>query len=319
MRLTPLDIRGQEFRRVMRGLDPEEVEQFLATIATEFETLLSEVQELRQRNVELGGHIEEYKSMEKALRDTLLTAEKLMGEAKESAQREAGLIIREAELGAQRAKARLTQDLTELRHEVEEFRRIKDAYLSRVRWLLRSNLETLDGHAQEFEEIDASLRPVVPAADWPRGPVSEAPLSPPAVGPRSAPESPYGSAEPPSDRGVLWQPLRPSSVAPSGDLDDVLRPVGPDGSYEILQTPEPVTIPVPSPQPASTRVSTAEDLAQAARRAERLAAEARAAYERHTATPPAGVPSDVHDAGWPPLRYRDPSGPRSGGPMEEGS
>ncbi len=318
MRLTPLDIRGQEFRRVMRGLDPEEVEQFLSTIATEFESLLSEVQELRQRNVELDGHILEYKSMEKALRDTLLTAEKLMGEAKESAQREAGLIIREAELGAQRAKARLTQDLSELRHEVEEIRRIKDAYLSRVRWLLRSNLETLDGHAQEFEEIDASLRPAVPAPDWPRSQVSESPMPPPNVEPRAASESSYGSVHDlPSDRGV-WHP-RPNPVASAGDLDDVLRPVGPDGSYDILQTTEPVAPPVPQPLPASPRASTAEDLAQAARRAERLAAEARAAYERHAAIPPANVPGDAHDAVWPPLRYRDPSGPRSGGPMEEGT
>jgi cell division initiation protein len=318
MRLTPLDIRGQEFRRVMRGLDPEEVEQFLATIATEFETLLSEVQELRQRNVELGGHIEEYKSMEKALRDTLLTAEKLMGEAKESAQREASLIVREAELSAQRAKARLTQDLTELRHEVEEIRRIKDAYLSRVRWLLRSNLETLDGHAQEFEEIDASLRPAVPAADWPRGPVSEPP--PPAGEPHGVAGSFYSGSlhEPPADRGT-WQPPRPSATAPAGDLDDVLRPVSPDGSYEMPQPMEPTALSVPPPLSVSTRVTTAEDLAQAARRAERLAAEARAAYERHATTPPAGAPDDARDAGWPPLRYRDPSGPRSGGPMEDGS
>ena len=317
MRLTPLDIRGQEFRRVMRGLDPEEVETFLATIATEFETLLSEVQDLRQHNVELTSHIGEYKSMEKALRDTLLTAEKLMGEAKESAQREAGLIIREAELVAQRAKARLTQDLVELRHEVEEIRRIKDAYLSRVRWLLRSHLETVDGHAQEFEEIDASLRPMVPAPDWPRPAATE----PSGRGARPAepPVEPRASLDPthqPASGSGSRRPSRPEAVAASADLDDVLRPIGPDGSYQLLQEPE--VQPNPAP-PMPLRLNSAEDLAQAARRAERLAAEARAAYERHAATPPAGVPGDDYDAGWPPLRYRDASGPRPGGPVEGGS
>jgi len=311
MRLTPLDIRGQQFRRIMRGLDPEEVEQFLATIATEFETLLSEVEALRQRNVERVGHIDEYKTMEKARRDTLLTAEKLMGEAKESAQREAALIIREAELGAQRAKARLHQDLTELRHDVDEFRRIKDAYLSRVRWLLRSNLETLDGHAQEFEEIDASLRPAVPAVDWPRSLVPEPP-------PQNEPRGTLESAGGPRSDPRAWQP-RSQAAASTGDLDDVLRPVGPDGSYDIPPAPAPVAISGPAPPPATARPTTAEDLAQAARRAERLAAEARAAYERHAANPPAGSPGDTSDAGWPPLRYRDPSGPGSRGPLEEGS
>lgn len=316
MRLTPLDIRGQEFRRVMRGLDPEEVETFLATIATEFETLLSEVQELRQHNVELTSHIGEYKTMEKALRDTLLTAEKLMGEAKESAQREAGLIIREAELGAQRAKARLTQDLVELRHEVEEIRRIKDAYLSRVRWLLRSHLETVDGHAQEFEEIDASLRPMVPAPDWPRPAAAEPPVR--AAAPPVPPAEPTAFFDPvpePASGPTPWRPSRRGAVAPSGDLDDVLRPIGPDGSYELLQASDPP----PNPAPMPARLNSAEDLAQAARRAERLAAEARAAYERHAATPPAGIAGEPYDAGWPPLRYRDGSGPRPGGPLEEGS
>ena len=34
MRLTPLDIREQQFRRVMRGMDPEEVTAFLASVAS---------------------------------------------------------------------------------------------------------------------------------------------------------------------------------------------------------------------------------------------------------------------------------------------
>jgi len=37
MRLTPLDIREQQFRRVMRGMDPEEVGAFLGSVAAEFE------------------------------------------------------------------------------------------------------------------------------------------------------------------------------------------------------------------------------------------------------------------------------------------
>ena len=49
MRLTPLDIREQQFRRVMRGMEPEEVTAFLASVASEFEVLLTENKELKQR------------------------------------------------------------------------------------------------------------------------------------------------------------------------------------------------------------------------------------------------------------------------------
>src|SRR6185436_13641319 len=141
MRLTPLDIREQQFRRVMRGLDPEEVEAFLSNVANEFEALVAGNNELRQRVLELEEKNVEYKTMEKALRDALLAAERVMGEAKESAQREAGLIVREAEMSAERAKGRLQQDLVQIQRDISELRRLKDAYLTRVRWLLRSHLE----------------------------------------------------------------------------------------------------------------------------------------------------------------------------------
>jgi DivIVA domain-containing protein len=39
LRLTPLDIKKQEFKRSMRGYDPEEVNAFLEMVAEEFEAL----------------------------------------------------------------------------------------------------------------------------------------------------------------------------------------------------------------------------------------------------------------------------------------
>ncbi|MFQ5599890.1 MAG: DivIVA domain-containing protein [Candidatus Krumholzibacteriia bacterium] len=171
MRLTPLDIREQQFRRVMRGLDPEEVSAFLASVAGEYEALVGENKELRQRVLEFEEKLNEYRSMEKALRDTLLTAERVMTESKESAQREAGLVIREAELAARRATARIAQDVVEMRRELAELRRVKDAYLSRVRWLVRSHLDIIEGHAQEFTEVDAGLGPEPGGATATRGSV----------------------------------------------------------------------------------------------------------------------------------------------------
>ncbi len=166
MRLTPLDIREQQFRRVMRGMDPEEVAAFLANVASEFETLLTENKEMKQRLLDLEEKIGEYRSMEKALRDTLLTAERVMTESKESAQREAALLLREAELTAQRATARIAQDVARMRHELAELRRMKDAYLGRLRWLMRGHLEMVEGHTQEFAEADAGLG--LPPGEAPR-------------------------------------------------------------------------------------------------------------------------------------------------------
>ena len=157
MRITPLDVRKQEFRRVVRGLDPDEVHAFLATVADEYEAVLTDNKQLREKVIELDEKVTEYRNMERTLRDTLLTAERVMTESKESAQREAALLIREAELTAQRATARISQEVARLRRELAELRRMKDAYLGRLRWLMRGHLEMIEGHAQEFAEADAGL------------------------------------------------------------------------------------------------------------------------------------------------------------------
>ena len=81
MRITPLDVRKQEFRRAVRGFDCEEVRAFLTTVADEYEAVLIDNKQLRERILEQDQKIIEYRDMEKALRDTLMTAERVMTEA----------------------------------------------------------------------------------------------------------------------------------------------------------------------------------------------------------------------------------------------
>lgn len=51
MRLTPLDIKKQEFKRVVRGFDRDEVNTFLEMIAEEFEALMHERSRLSEEIV----------------------------------------------------------------------------------------------------------------------------------------------------------------------------------------------------------------------------------------------------------------------------
>ena len=74
MRITPLDIRKQEFRKTMRGLDADEVYAFLTTVADEYEAVLSDNKKLREMIVNLEDRLREFKDYEKNLRNTLLTA-----------------------------------------------------------------------------------------------------------------------------------------------------------------------------------------------------------------------------------------------------
>ena len=97
MKLTPLDIRKQEFKRVMRGYDPVEIDTFLEMVAAEFEELLKSQKDMRDRAIELEVQLKDYRQIEKTLQQTLLQAQETTGKTYEAARKEAELIVREAE------------------------------------------------------------------------------------------------------------------------------------------------------------------------------------------------------------------------------
>ena len=157
MRITPLDIRKQEFRKTMRGLDNDEVYAFLSTVADEYEAVLSDNKRLRERIVEHEERLQEYRGMEKNLRNTLMTAERVTSEAKENARREAGLIVREAEIEAEKAAATIRAHPQQLRSEVLELKKQKDNYLARMRTLIESHRKVLDGFEEDFAHADEEI------------------------------------------------------------------------------------------------------------------------------------------------------------------
>jgi cell division initiation protein len=111
MKVTPLDLRQQRFNTAMRGYDRSEVNGFLAEAADEYEVALRENERLRQELSKLEAVLKEHRGQEINLRNTLLTAQKLADDIKETASQESARILREAEgradLLLQKSQARL--------------------------------------------------------------------------------------------------------------------------------------------------------------------------------------------------------------------
>ena len=82
MKLTPLDIRKQEFKRTMRGFDAEEVEAFLSMIADELELLLREKNQLNDELIKIRTQLKDYQQVEHTLRDTLVKAQNTIDESR---------------------------------------------------------------------------------------------------------------------------------------------------------------------------------------------------------------------------------------------
>ena len=68
MRITPLDVRKQEFRRSVRGFDCDEVRAFMSTLADEYEIVLVDNKQLREKLIAQDEKITEYQTMERTLR-----------------------------------------------------------------------------------------------------------------------------------------------------------------------------------------------------------------------------------------------------------
>lgn len=143
MRLTPLDIKKQEFKRIMRGYDPEEVNNFLEMVAEEFETLHREKNRLDDETLKLRTQLHDYQEVERTLKQTLMNAQESMQLSRDNSKREADLIMREAELQADRIVDESRKRLAELKNELLVVRAQKDSFARRLRHLLESQLELI--------------------------------------------------------------------------------------------------------------------------------------------------------------------------------
>ncbi len=143
MKLTPLDIRRQEFKRVMRGYDPVEIDTFMEMTANEFEEVLKSQKDMRDRVLELEVQLKDYRQIEKTLQQTLLQAQEATGKTYESARKEAELITRDAEQKATAIIAQAHQDLSQLKRELQELATRKEALVHQLRVILHAELDLL--------------------------------------------------------------------------------------------------------------------------------------------------------------------------------
>ena len=143
MKLTPLDIKKQEFKKVIRGYDPVEVDTFMDMMANEFEDLLKQQKEMRDKQVELETQLKDYRQIEKTLQQTLLQAQEATGRTYESARRESELIVKEAESKAAKIVEQANSDLNRLANEMTQLKAKRESLIGRLRVLLSSELDLI--------------------------------------------------------------------------------------------------------------------------------------------------------------------------------
>ena len=84
MRMTPLDIQNHRFPTRWKGYDPADVDGFLELLAQDYESLVHEVEFLRETVRNLEGRVNELQANEGILRETLITAQGMADDLKKT-------------------------------------------------------------------------------------------------------------------------------------------------------------------------------------------------------------------------------------------
>lgn len=146
MKITPIDIQQQQFKgKMIGGIDPNDVDAFLQAVASEMEGLVRDNNELREQ---LSRHVREVQDMaekERELRETLLAAQRITEEMKATAQKEAAVIVSEAELKAERIVMDAERQLGEIKARIEDMRRQKVQFETSFKSLLEYHARMLEG------------------------------------------------------------------------------------------------------------------------------------------------------------------------------
>ena len=146
MKLTPIEVDQQQFQRVFRGCDPDEVHRFLDLVSRELEELIRENAGLKEDLKRRDAQIVEFRAHEAQLREALVSAGRMSDEMRASARKEAEVVVAEAEVRAGRIEADARERNALLAAEIHELKRQRARLLGEVRAILGSHARLLDAH-----------------------------------------------------------------------------------------------------------------------------------------------------------------------------
>jgi DivIVA domain-containing protein len=154
--LTPLDVRRYDFGRALRGYNPARVDQFRDQVAEELERLTRINQDLDAKARSFHEQLRAFRERDKALNDALIAAQQLRDDVRGQAEREAQLIIREAQGEAERVIEAGRVEVRRMEEELDNLDRSRRTYLAQMRTLIARQLSEVE--ASDSQVISSTLR-----------------------------------------------------------------------------------------------------------------------------------------------------------------
>ena len=142
MRLSAMDIRQQQFAvKLIRGFDPQEVDAFLEEVADDWDELGKENNLLKGQLATLEDQKKVMEDQNRTLQESLVLAQKMAEEFKENSRRAAEIVMREAQLQAEKLLEEKRQEASKLTLDIDALkqqkRQLSEELLSTLRMYQR--------------------------------------------------------------------------------------------------------------------------------------------------------------------------------------
>jgi cell division initiation protein len=141
--LAPSEIDNMRFSKTIKGYNVDEVDDFLDQLTADYERLYKENAEYKDKFEQMEKELGQYKQMEHTLQNTLVVAQTAAGDIKNTAQKQAEQIIRDAQTEARRSVDELNKQEYEVTKKIEEMKKSFEVTKAKMEALLIAQLEML--------------------------------------------------------------------------------------------------------------------------------------------------------------------------------
>jgi cell division initiation protein len=155
MRLTPLEIQKHQFRRTWKGYDPDEVDAYLEHLAEDYESLVHELEAMREMVRGLETRVKQLSSNEDVLRQTLVTAQAMSEDLKKTALKESEILLGEAEVRAEKIMDAAHRRAAKLAQDIRDMKSLRSSLAGAIRSVIETHLGLLDSLAEVDVESPA--------------------------------------------------------------------------------------------------------------------------------------------------------------------
>ena len=153
MKLTPLEIKQQQFEKSLRGYDVVDVQAFLTLVSNEYEHLLTKNKELENQIEKLSDRVKHYERVEEALHETLQTTKESVARKMDNARSEAKNTTDKAQMEAEAIITEASQQKVQIRQSILRLLDRRDEIISGISSYLENAKSSIDKFSKDEMNI----------------------------------------------------------------------------------------------------------------------------------------------------------------------